>query len=41
MQTLELLEKKLEEEIKQIVDSLSDGVAKDYAHYKEIGRAHV
>ena len=36
MQTLELLDKKLDEEIKLIVDSLSDGVATDYAHYKEL-----
>ena len=36
MQTIELLDKKLEENIQQLVDSLSDGVAKDYAHYKEL-----
>ena len=36
MQTLELLDKKLEENIQQLVDSLSDGVAKDYADYKEL-----
>ena len=36
MQTIELLDKKLEENIQQLVDSLSDGVAKDYADYKEL-----
>jgi len=36
MQTLDLLDKKLQENIQQIVDSLSDGGAKDYAHYKEL-----
>lgn len=36
MQTLDLLDKKLQENIQQLVDSLSDGVAKDYAHYKEL-----
>lgn len=36
MQTLDLLDKKLQENIQQLVDSLSEGVAKDYASYKEL-----
>lgn len=33
---LDVLDKKLEENIQQFVDSLSSGVAKDYADYKEL-----
>lgn len=34
-QTLELLMSQIEEKRKQMIESLGDGVAKDYASYKE------
>jgi hypothetical protein len=33
---LELLDKKLEEQVKQLVDVVSGGGAKTYDHYKEL-----
>ena len=35
-QVLELLLKKLEEQCKELIESLGEGAAKDYASYKEL-----
>jgi uncharacterized membrane-anchored protein YhcB (DUF1043 family) len=35
-QVLELLKKKIEEERKAVVESLVDGIAKDYAEYQHL-----